>query len=52
MNSRYVVSGDSSPKTETKVYIEQVFVCRNRKCTDHGKEIGTIKNPIQLSKEA
>lgn len=49
--SRYKVDGDNSSETETKLYIEQDIVCRNKNCTNFGKVVKTIKNPLQLSKD-
>lgn len=49
--SRYTVSGDESPDTETKLFNEQVLSCRNKKCPNFQKDVSVIKNPLQLSKD-
>lgn len=45
-NSKYVIENDTTPDVETKLYIEQEFSCRNPQCTEHGKVIGSNKNPL------
>lgn len=31
-----------------KIWFVQVFRCRNPACTQHGKEIGTVKHEIEI----
>ena len=50
-STKYVTTGDDSPETETKLFIEQKFTCRNRHCVDFGKEIGTKRNPLRLERD-
>ena len=38
-----IVEGDNSPDTETKVYKNLIYVCRNPKCTEFKKDIGEEK---------
>lgn len=47
----YVVDGDNDPNKETKLYVEQKFMCRNPQCADYGKVIGRKRNPIRLEKD-
>ena len=47
-SSRYVVKNDDTAEKPTELYIEQTMVCRNDKCTEYEKEIGTVTNPIEL----
>lgn len=51
-SSRHVVVGDNSPDTDTKLFLEQELVCRNKNCPNHGKVVDKVKNPIQLSKDS
>lgn len=50
--TKYVTEGDNSPDTETKLYIEQHFTCRNPQCADFGKEIMVKRNHLRLEKDA
>ncbi|MED9905280.1 MAG: hypothetical protein UFG06_14010 [Lachnospiraceae bacterium] len=49
--TRHKLAGDKTPDVETRLYIEQDFTCRNKKCSNYGKMVYTNKNPIQLSKD-
>ena len=46
--SKYVVEGDNSESTETKLFIEHYMYCHNKNCGNYLKEVGTVKNPIKL----
>lgn len=46
--SRYVVEGDTTDTEETKLYVEQTMVCRNKNCNNFEKVVHTVKNPINL----
>lgn len=48
IKSGFVVENDDTPDKETTLHIEQTFVCRNANCENAGKEIGSVKNPIQI----
>ena len=47
-NGRYIAENDDTPDKETKMYYVQTFTCRNPQCDDYKKEIGEVKNPIEL----
>ena len=49
--SRHVVSGDDSPDTETKLYMEQEIRCRNPNCSNYNKIIATVRNELPVSKD-
>ena len=49
--TRYVTEKDTTPDEETLLYIEQHFTCRNPNCTEYKKEIGVVRNQLQLSKD-
>ena len=49
--TRYVTEGDNDPKTETKLFIEQQFVCRNPQCIECGKIIGTKRNRLKVEND-
>lgn len=50
--TRHVVINDTTPDVETQLFIEQDLVCRNPKCSNNGKVVETIRNPIRLSKQS
>jgi len=49
--SRYVTENDDNPDKQTKLFLEQSFTCRNPQCTDYGKVIRTVRNPLRLEKD-
>ena len=46
--SRYVVEGDNSALEETKLFIEQDMICRNKNCGNYNKVFTIVKNPIKI----
>lgn len=46
--SRYVIEGDNSKDTETKLFIEQDIKCVNKNCNNNDKIFETVKNPLNL----
>ena len=44
------VEGDKSPETKTKVFEKMHFMCRNEKCGNFRKEIGTERVEIYSEK--
>ena len=42
--------GDDSPDTETKLYRDLTYACRNKKCGNFGKSIGTAVVPLEIEK--
>lgn len=47
--TRYKTENDNTPDKETKLYIEQDMVCRNKECPNYGNVVDTIKNPVKLA---
>ena len=47
--TRYVAENDNTDEKETKLYVEQDMVCRNKKCDNHEKVIETIRSEMPLS---
>ena len=45
--TRTVVTGDESPDTVTRVFIEQDLSCRNPACVQCGKVVETVKTQIK-----
>ena len=45
--TRIVVTGDESPDTVTRVFIEQDLSCRNPACVQCGKVVETVKTQIK-----
>ncbi len=43
-DTRRVIIGDNSPDTETKLFLEQDFTCRDPQCVDYGKVVKTIRH--------
>ena len=48
-STRYKTENDNTPDKETKLYIEQDMVCRNKECPNYGNVVDTIKNPVKLA---
>ena len=46
--SRHVIEGDNDSETETKLFIEQDLVCRNKNCSNHGEIVKTIRHPLKI----
>lgn len=51
VKTQYVAENDDSPDIPTKLYIEQLFACRNPQCVDFEKVIKTVRNPLSLEKD-
>ena len=41
------LQNDDTPERETKVYKELVFACRNGRCPEHGKEVGSVIHQLK-----
>lgn len=52
VKSGYTTVNDDTPDKETELYINQEYACRNPACDNYKKVIGTVKNPLRLSKDA
>ena len=48
-STRHRVENDNTPDKETKLFIEQDLVCRNKECTNYGSVVETIRNPVKLA---
>lgn len=46
--SRNVVENDDTPNEETKLYIVQELSCINKKCSNNGKIVATLKSEIPI----
>lgn len=52
VKSGYTTVNDDTPDKETELFIKQEYACRNPACDNYKKVIGTVKNPLRLSKDS
>lgn len=50
--TRHVLVDDDTPDKETKLFVEQDLICRNKNCTNFQKVVQTVKTQLQLSKQS
>jgi len=46
--SRNVIENDDTPDAETKLYLEQDFVCMNKDCANYQKTVHTARNERKI----
>lgn len=47
--SRYETVNDDSPDMETQLYMAMDLTCRNKKCSNFGKVVQTVKNQLPVN---